>query len=235
MPGPDENTPGRPPGLVLVDFADLGTLPPESRRIGHVLAQTAGAVALVTGLRESARWHLAVQVSAAYHAAGGVDDDGGLDLDLPKASQAIAGDPAILGAWEQAKQGARRDLLAACAQSLALTRRRCQVPQQDVAVMIGEYAGAGHLWLLAERQLNEAQMADRDISAEQMIPDGPHLPALVTSPVSVYAEQVVVTAGNADRVVVANVAALVLVELILDTNTAGDWQKLLSALGERPQ
>lgn len=216
------------PNVQVVDFADLGQLPPEVRRAGHMIAQAEGAMSLVVSFHEAATYYLARTIAAAYKQAGGADDEGGVDLDLDTAAGDTADDPDVRQLWEQALPGARRDLVASVAQLLALTRRRRGVAQDEVARMIGQYAGAGHTWRLAEQQLDDAVAAGRDWQSEPMLPDGPHLPALASSPVSVQAERVVTNVGNDARVILVNAAILVAVATVVETNATGNWEALLS-------
>jgi hypothetical protein len=166
----------------VVDFADLGQLSPQMRRAGHLMAKVIGAMDLVTSFHEIATRHLAQNIAQALERAGGADGDGAVDIEIDTAAGAAASDPELLTLWENAQPGARRDLVASLAQLLALTRRRRGVDGRHVAAMIGEHAGPGQLWMLAERQLDDAVTAGRDWEAEAMLPDGPHLPALTSSP-----------------------------------------------------
>ncbi|GAA3603718.1 hypothetical protein GCM10022419_105300 [Nonomuraea rosea] len=166
--------------LHVVDFAELGALPPQARKAGHQLAAATAAMELVTSFHEIGTYHLAATIAAAYEQAGGADD-GGLDLDLDGAAAATAADSDLIELWEAAQTGARRDLVASLAQLLALTRRRRDLDADDVAAMIGKHAGPGRLWMLAERQLDDAAAAGRDWEREPMLPDAPHLPALATT------------------------------------------------------
>ncbi|MDP4511804.1 hypothetical protein [Nonomuraea turcica] len=167
--------------LHVVDFAELGALPPQVRKAGHQLAAATAAMELVTSFHEIGTYHLAETIAAAYEQASGADDGGGLELDLDGAATATAADPDLTELWEAAQTGARRDLVASLAQLLALTRRRRGLDADDVAAMIGSHAHPGRLWMLAERQLDDAAASGRDLEREPMLPDASHLPALATS------------------------------------------------------
>jgi hypothetical protein len=132
--------------------------------------------------------------------------------------------------WDTAQPGARRDLLASLAQLLALTRRRRGLSPDGVATLIGKHAGPGQLWMLAERQLNEATAAGRDWQTEPMLPEAPHLPALATSLVSVAAEQLVTSADVDDHDIRLGAAVLLNVSTVIETNATGRWNDLMRVL-----
>jgi hypothetical protein len=216
----------------VVDFADMGELPPELRRAGHIVAQTMGAMDLVATFHEVTTYHLARHIADVLVLAGRADSEGGVDIDVDTVATTTAADPDLLELWKTARPGARRDLLASLVQLLTLTRRRRGIEKDQVAAMIGQHAMPGQLWTRAEHQLEDAVAAGRGWEDEPMLPDGPQLPALTSSPVSVAAEQLV-TSGNVDGFHLRSGAAVLLVAAtVLETNATGRWSELLSVLDE---
>ena len=218
--------------IAVLDFADLGQLPPQLRKAGHMMAQAMSAMDLITSFHEIATHHLASTIALALHHAGGADAGGGVDIEIDTAAQATAEDPELLKLWESARPGARRDLLASLAQLLAVTRRRRRAEESHVAAMIGDHADAGRLWMLAERQLDDAAAAGRDWETEPMLPDAPHLPALASSPVSVAAERATTDAEVNDHHLRLGAAVLLDVATVIETNATGRWKELLRVLEE---
>jgi hypothetical protein len=98
-------------GVTVVDFADLGVLPPEARKATHILAD------FLTQLTEACDIYLARRI-AAQLAETPPDGDGGLDLSLGETATRIAADAGPTG-WDELQVHGRRDILTTCAQRLA--------------------------------------------------------------------------------------------------------------------
>ncbi|MFF3443531.1 hypothetical protein [Streptosporangium sp. NPDC002721] len=135
----------------MVDFADLGTLPPEARKAAHILAAVNVVADFLAQITEACDIYLARRISAQL-AETQPDDDGGLDLSLDKVAEQIAADADPDG-WEEIHPHGRRDILTTCAQRLATVQRQ-HLPDkpetwEEVAQMIGSpFPIAGNLWTL---------------------------------------------------------------------------------------
>jgi hypothetical protein len=104
-------------GVTVVDFADLGVLPPEARKATHILAAVNAVADFLTQLTEACDIYLARRI-AAQLAETPPDGDGGLDLSLGETATRIAADAGPTG-WDELQVHGRRDILTTCAQRLA--------------------------------------------------------------------------------------------------------------------
>lgn len=86
-------------GVTVVDFADLGVLPPEARKAAHILAAVNAVADFLTQLTEACDIYLARRI-AAQLAETPPDGDGGLDLSLGETATRIATDADPAG-WDK--------------------------------------------------------------------------------------------------------------------------------------
>jgi hypothetical protein len=212
-------------GVRVVDFADLGTLPPEARKAAHILASVNVVADFLAQLTEACDVYLARRI-AAQLAGTRPDGDGGLDLSLGEVAKQIAADADPAG-WEEIHLHGQRDILTTCAQRLATVQHR-HLPDKpgtraDVAQMIGDtFSIGGNLWVLADKELQEAGPAFERV---RMLPDSVDLPPRGSSPTNQRAAEV---ARDFDVVsLLANAAILLMVAQTIELNATGGWEQFL--------
>ncbi|WP_329431088.1 hypothetical protein OG339_48860 (plasmid) [Streptosporangium sp. NBC_01495] len=212
-------------GVTVVDFADLGTLPPEARKAAHILGAVNVVADFLGQITEACGIYLARWISTQL-AETQPDGDGALDLSLETVAEQIAADADPAG-WEEIHPHGRRDILTTCAQRLATVQRR-HLPDEpetgeEVAQMIGNpFPIAGNLWMLASRELKEA---GDDYEQVRMLPDSVDLPPRESSPTNQHAAKVV---ADFDAVsLLANAAILLMVAQVIELNATGEWTEFL--------
>jgi len=212
-------------GVTVVDFADLGTLPPEARKAAHILAAVNVVADFLAQITEACDVYLARRISAQL-AETSPDDGGGLDLSLGEVAKQIAADADPDG-WEGIHSHGRRDILTTCARRLATVQHR-HLPdtpeaRAEVAGMIGTpFSIAGNLWVFADRELTEAGAGYEQV---EMLPDSVDLPPRDTSPTNQHAATVV--AGFDAVSLLANAAILLMVAQVIELNATGEWEQFL--------
>ncbi|TMR22486.1 hypothetical protein ETD86_11620 [Nonomuraea turkmeniaca] len=212
-------------GVTVVDFADLGVLPPEARKAAHILAEVNAVADFLAQLTEACDIYLARRI-AAQLAETSPDGDGGLDLSLGETATRIAAD-ADPAAWDELQMHARRDILTTCAQRLATVQQR-HLPdtpeaRANLAKMIGNtFAIGGNLWVFADKELMEAGDGFEQV---RMLPDSVDLPPRASSPTNQHAAKVVADFDGVS--LLANAAILLMVAQVIELNATGGWDEFL--------
>ncbi|HUR03168.1 MAG TPA: hypothetical protein VM347_11550 [Nonomuraea sp.] len=212
-------------GVAVVDFADLGVLPPEARKAAHILAAVNAVADFLAQLTEACHVYLARRI-AAQLAETSPNGDGGLDLSLGETAMRIAADADPAG-WNELHVHGRRDILTTCAQHLATVQHRHlpDIPEAraDLAGMIGNtFSIGGNLWVLADKELTEAGDGFEQV---RMLPDSVDLPPQASSPTNQRAAKVVADFDGVS--LLANAAILLMVAQVIELNATGGWEEFL--------
>ncbi|SDM71416.1 hypothetical protein [Nonomuraea jiangxiensis] len=154
------------------------------------------------------------------------DADGALDLSLGDTAKQIAAD-ADITVWEDLRPYGRRDILTTCAQRLATIQHRHPADEPEARAVVVEMIGSpfavgGNLWVLADKEL---QQAGRAFEQVKMLPDNVDLSPCATSPTNQHAAKIV---GDVDAVsLLANAAILLMVAQVIELNATGGWDQFL--------